>query len=323
MNNITMEKILVTGAAGQLGIELRKALISEFGAECVLATDINPKTAEKFTKVKFLNLDATDYDSIEKIVSREKVTQVYHLAAILSAKGESNPLLTWDLNMKSLLNVLEVARKHNLKVFWPSSIAVFGKGTPRENTPQNPPMLPNTVYGISKQAGEQWCNYYAEKFNIDIRSLRYPGLMSHSANPCGGTTDYAVDIFYQAKKSQKYTCYLKKDTRLPMMYMADAVRAAVELMQAPTAQIKTRTAYNISGIDFTPSEIYDEIKNYIPRFEIKYEPDFRQKIAESWPSTINDEVAQREWNWKPKFTLATIAQEMIKHIKTEKQSIQI
>jgi nucleoside-diphosphate-sugar epimerase len=219
--------------------------------------------------------------------------------------------------MKSLLGILEAARKYQLKIFWPSSIAVFGKNTPRNNTPQNPAMIPGTVYGISKQAGEQWCNYYAQKFNVDVRSLRYPGLISYSAQPGGGTTDYAVDIFYKSKENKNYTCFLSKDTRLPMMYMPDAIRATLELMEAPASEIKTRTSYNVSGVSFTPAELAEEINKHISDFKILYEPDFRQHIADSWPQSIHDEVAKQEWGWKPKYDLKKITVDMLKNIKCE------
>lgn len=310
-----MEKILITGAAGQLGLELTKALASIYGDNNILATDINPDASDKFNTVRFLKLDATDYKSLEEHIQTEKITQVFHLAAILSANGEKNPLFTWNLNMKSLLAVLEAAKKYHLKVFWPSSIAVFGKDTPRENTPQNPGMIPETVYGISKQAGEQWCNYYAEKFNVDVRSLRYPGLISSSSKPGGGTTDYAVDIFYKAKEGKKYTCFLKAKTRLPMMYMPDAIRATIEIMAAPANKIKTRTSYNISGVNFTPVELYEEIKKHSPEFEIFYKPDFRQDIADSWPTSVNDKTAQQEWKWHAEYDLANLTKDMLENIK--------
>lgn len=310
-----MEKILITGAAGQLGVELTHALISKYGANNILASDINSRSDKNFQSVKFTSLDATDSRQMEDIVKSEQITQIYHLAAILSAKGEDNPLFTWELNMKSLLGVLEAARKFHLKVFWPSSIAVFGKDSPRINTPQNPPTIPGTVYGISKQAGEQWCNYYAEKFNVDVRSVRYPGLISYSAPPGGGTTDYAVEIFYEAKERNEYNCFLKADTRLPMMYMQDAVRAAIELMSAPASKIKTRTSYNITGVSFTPNELAKELRGHLPEFKISYKPDFRQKIADSWPTSINDQVAKTEWEWTPEYNLARITKDMLKNIK--------
>lgn len=310
-----MEKILITGAAGQLGLELTNALTSKYGAENILASDINSKSAEKFRSVKFIALDATDSKKIKELVASEDITQIYHLAAILSAKGEDNPLFTWDLNMKSLLGVLEAAREYKLKVFWPSSIAVFGKDTPRENTPQNPGMVPTTVYGISKQAGEQWCNYYATKFKVDVRSLRYPGLISYSAEPGGGTTDYAVDIFYKAKANKEYTCFLSEDTRLPMMYMPDAIRATLNLMEAPPSEIKTRTSYNISGLSFTPQELSEQIKKHIPDFEISYQADFRQDIADTWPKSIDDSVAKTEWQWAPKYSLEQMTRDMLENVK--------
>ncbi|WP_409187163.1 NAD-dependent epimerase/dehydratase family protein [Antarcticibacterium sp. 1MA-6-2] len=313
-----MQKILITGAAGQLGIELINALIPVYGAENILATDINPDAASKFSDTNFLSVNAMDADYLDKIVNEYKIDQVYHLAAILSANGEQNPLATWEVNMKSLLIVLELARKYKLKVFWPSSIAVFGRGTQRQNTPQNPGTIPNTVYGISKQAGEQWCNYYAEKFNVDVRSIRYPGLISYSSPPGGGTTDYAVDIFHKAVCNQNYECFLSEETRLPMMYMPDAVRATLELMQSDFKKIKTRTSYNISGISFTPAELFREIKKHLPEFQISYRPDFRQNIANTWPESIDDSIARIEWGWKPKYDLSKMTLNMLKNINKKR-----
>lgn len=310
-----MDKILITGAAGQLGIELTRALIPVVGSANILATDINPHASSKFKEVRYLPLDAMDAEKLDEIIQREGITHIYHLAAILSANGEKNPLLTWELNMKSLLIILELAKKYDLKIFWPSSIAVFGKDTPRVDTPQNPGMIPTTVYGISKQAGEQWCNYYAEKFDVDVRSIRYPGLISYTAQPGGGTTDYAVDIFYKAKQDSQYECFLKEDTRLPMMYMPDAIRATLELMEVPQARIKTRTSYNLFGMSFTPAELALEIKKHIPDFKISYQPDSRQCIADSWPESIDDGVARYEWGWEPHYTLKKMTRDMLKNIQ--------
>jgi nucleoside-diphosphate-sugar epimerase len=256
-----------------------------------------------------------DKDSLTSIVKNEGVTQIYHLAAILSALGEKNPVQAWDLNMGGLLNVLEVARDHKIeKVFWPSSIAVFGPNTPKHNTPQYTIMEPSTVYGISKQSGERWCEYYFKKFGVDVRSLRYPGLIGYKSAPGGGTTDYAVHIFHEALKSKQYECFLSENTRLPMMYMPDAIDATIGIMEAPADQIKIRSSYNVSGMDFTPRELANEIKRLIPGFEISYKPDSRQQIADSWPQSINDAEAREHWAWKPKFNSTSMVEDMIKNL---------
>lgn len=308
-NNKPMEKILILGAAGQVGIDLTEKLIEIFGSENVIASDIkipeNPKS-------KFLKLDALDKEAIKEVIIHEKITTVYHLVAMLSATGEKNPLLAWRLNMDTLFTILEFAKEGLIKkIFWPSSIAVFGPTTPKVNTPQSTIIEPTTIYGISKFAGELLCQWYYQKHNVDVRSVRYPGLISWKAEPGGGTTDYAVEIFYEAIRNKSYTCFLKEDTRLPMMYMDDAIEATIQLMTTEAEKIKTRTSYNISAFDFTPSELAALIKKHIPDFQIRYSPDFRQNIADSWPQSIDDTQARHDWNWKPKFTLEKMVSEMI------------
>jgi len=262
-------------------------------------------------------LDVLDNNNLEQIIDSEKVTEIYHLAALLSATGEKYPEKAWELNVDGLLNVLNAARKFKIeKIFWPSTIAVFGPHTPKENTPQYCVMDPNTVYGFSKQAGERWCEYYFEKFGVDVRSIRYPGLIGWKAAPGGGTTDYAVHIFYDALKNAHYTSFLNEGTTLPMMYMEDAIRATIDLMEAPAKQISIRSSYNLAGCSFAPEEISQEIKKHIPDFKIDYAPDFRQAIADSWPKSIDDSFAQKDWGWKPTFTLEKMVADMLENIKT-------
>ena len=305
--------ILIVGSNGQLGTVLTEKLRLNYGAVNVIASDLYKKIG---SEDNFITLDATDFKAVEEVVLKNKITQIYHLAAILSAAGEKNPLHAWDLNMVGLLNVLEVAKTHKVdKVFWPSSIAVFGPTTPKINTRQKTIMEPSTVYGISKLAGEFWCNYYHQKYDVDVRSLRYPGIISWKTKPGGGTTDYAVDIYFKAVKDRKYKCYLSKDTRLPMMYMEDAVNATIALMQADRNRIKIRTSYNLAAIDFTPEEISEEIKKHLPDFEISYQPDFRQKIADSWPQSIDDSEARIDWNWQHEFNLKTMTKDILNHIQ--------
>jgi len=307
-----MEKILVIGAGGQLGTELTKALVNRYGAGAVIASDFQESVRSKFDYCSFRTLNVMDKEASAKLIHEEKITQIYHLAAILSATGEKNPIQAWDLNMGGLLSVLELAKEYKIsKVFWPSSIAVFGPDTPKENTPQDAFKNPTTVYGISKLAGEHWCEYYFNKYGVDVRSLRYPGLIGYKSMAGGGTTDYAVDIFHKAVNNENFTCFLKEDTYLPMMYMEDAVNATIELMEAPTAVIKTRTSYNVSGMSFSPKEIYDCIKMHQPDFNIKYEPDFRQSIADSWPKSIDDSAAQNDCGWKAKFDLTKMSAEIL------------
>jgi nucleoside-diphosphate-sugar epimerase len=310
-----MGKILVIGAGGQLGTELTKALAEKFGNENIIATDFQDTVKEKFTYCSFQTLNVMDKAALASIVETHSVTQIYHLAAILSAAGEKNPLQAWDLNMVGLLNVLEIAKSHKIeKVFWPSSIAVFGPNTIQEQTPQQTFKDPNTVYGISKLAGEHWCEYYYNTFGVDVRSIRYPGLIGYKSLPGGGTTDYAVDIYHKAVLSEKFTCFLDKDTYLPMMYMDDAINATIQLMDADKESLSIRTSYNISGMSFSPKEIYESILAFYPNFEIEYQPDFRQQIADSWPNSIDDSIARKDWNWKPAYDLSSMTATIVNNL---------
>lgn len=301
--------VLVIGANGQLGSVLVETLQNKFGLENVIASDLHPK---KEYKGLFEVIDATNFDAIQKVVQNYKVTQIYHLAAILSAKGEENPLQTWDINMKTFFNVLEVSRLNSIeKVFYPSSIAVFGDEATINDTPNDAFLNPATVYGISKAAGENWAQYYFLRYGLDVRSLRYPGVIGYQSLPGGGTTDYAVDIFHKAVIQEPFNCFLKEDAMLPMIYMEDAIRATIELMDAPKEAIKNRTSYNIAGCSFSPSEIAAEILKIYPNFKINYNPDFRQQIAEKWPNSIDDAQASNDWGWKPKFDLTKMVKVMI------------
>ncbi|MGZ5244496.1 MAG: NAD-dependent epimerase/dehydratase family protein [Bacteroidia bacterium] len=307
-------KILILGAGGQVGTELTLSIRENLGTDAVVATDIKPAEGI-FTDGPYEMLDVMDEKKILEVVQKHKPTQIYHLAALLSATAEKNPMFGWDLNMKSLLSVLNISRDNNIKkVYWPSSIAVFGPTTPRENTPQDTVMDPNTVYGISKLAGERWCEYYFQKYGLDVRSLRYPGLISYKTEPGGGTTDYAVHIFYEALRQGKYTCFLSENTPLPMLYMPDAVKATLELMDAPAEKIKIRSSYNLGGISFTPAQLAEEIKKHLPDFSINYEPDFRQKIADSWPGSIDDTRAQQDWGWKADYDMSAMVRDMLENI---------
>jgi len=313
--NMTSETLLVIGAAGQLGTELTAELRRNHGNANVIASDINKPSNAQLNEGPFEMLDATDADRLGAIIDQYKVTQVYLLAAILSAKGEQNPRFAWQLNMQSLLNVLEIAREKKLnKVYWPSSIAVFGPSSPVDSTPQDCVMDPNTVYGISKQAGERWCAYYFEKYGVDVRSLRYPGLIGYKALPGGGTTDYAVDIFHKAIKGEHFESFLSENSYLPMMYMPDAIKATIDLMEAPSANIKVRSSYNLSAISFTPKQIFEEIKKHKPDFTISYNPDYRQKIADTWPNSIDDTNARTDWGWKHQFDLAAMVQDILEQL---------
>ncbi len=312
-----MDKILVTGAMGQLGTELIPALQNIFGESNVISTDIR-SNGENTISGPYTLLNVIDKNALSEIIRQHKITHIYHLAAILSAKAEHNPTQAWDINMTGLSNVLEAARDmHIKKIYWPSSIGIFGHDTPKINTPQFTVMNPSTVYGISKLAGEQWCAYYHQRYGIDVRSLRYPGLIGYNALPGGGTTDYAVDMYYYAIDNKPYTCYLSKNTRLPMMYMPDAVRATIELMEAERSKIKINTSYNIAGMSFTPEEISLVIQKQINSFKIEYQPDYRQKIADSWPSSIDDSSARIDWNWAPVYKLENMSQDMLKNLKKD------
>jgi nucleoside-diphosphate-sugar epimerase len=312
------ERILITGALGQIGTELASALRNIYGVANVITTDIKlPQTAELKSGPHEI-LDVTDIVKLNESVIKNNITQVYHLAAILSASGERNPIKAWQINMNGLLNILESCVTNKVKkLFWPSTIAVFGPTTPKINAPQNTITEPTTVYGISKLAGEGWCNYYFEKEGLDVRSIRYPGLISYKSKPGGGTTDYAVEIFYEALQHGRYECFLAANTRLPMMYMPDAIRGTLELMEAPSHKISVRTSYNFSAFSFSPEKIADEIKKHIPDFKILYHPDFRQQLAASWPQSIDDAIARNDWNWKPEFDLPAMTADMLRHIKVD------
>ncbi len=309
-----MSKILVTGACGQLGSELTAELRRIHGNDFVIASDITDPNS-RLGEGPFEHLDVMDESGIIDLVEKYNVGIIFHLAALLSANAEQKMYRAWNLNMKGLLNVLEVAREKSLeKVFWPSSIAVFGPDAKKEKTPQNTACNPTTVYGISKLAGEQWCAYYYQKFGVDVRSLRFPGLIGYKSLPGGGTTDYAVDIYHKAVNGEPFDCFLERDTKLPMMYMQDAVKATIQLMNAPSEKISIRTSYNISAISFSPEEIAGSIKKRIPDFEIRYNPDHRQKIADSWPNNIDDSQARKDWNWEPYFDLESMTDDIIKHL---------
>jgi len=310
----TTEKILIIGAGGQIGIELTENLSKIYGNDNVVPSDLKENTT--FKNNPYEKLDALDKTALFEIVKKHSITQIYHLAAMLSATGEQNPMFAWKLNMESLFHVLDLAKeKHIKQIYWPSSIAVFGPTTPQFNTPQYTVMEPSTIYGISKQAGERWCEWYFNKFNVDVRSLRYPGLIGWKSAPGGGTTDYAVHIFHEALKKQSYECFLSEETALPMMHMEDAIRATIELMLVPAEKIKIRGSYNLAGISFTPKQIAEEIKKHIPSFTITYKPDFRQAIADSWPKSINDENAKKDWGWKEKYDLPKLVENMLENLK--------
>lgn len=312
------EKILVIGACGQIGVELTLALRKIYGGTNVIASDLREENPLLKDTGPYVSLDVMNKEMLHVQVIRQNITQIYLLAAILSATGEKNPNLAWHLNMQSLLNVLEIAKDENIrKIYWPSSIAVFGPTSPKIKCPQQTIIEPTTVYGISKYAGEFWCNYFFNRYQVDVRSIRYPGLISYKSEPGGGTTDYAVEIFHDAIEENKYTCFLKEDTYLPMMYMPDAIRATIELMESPADKITVRTSYNISGMSFSPKEIGEEIKKHIPGFKIEYKPDYRQPIAESWPQSIDDSVASKDWNWKPEFNLSSMVNDMMLNLKNK------
>lgn len=310
------EKILVIGASGQIGVELTMALRKIYGNQNVIASDLREQNSLLEGTGPYVSLDVMNKEMLHVQVIRQNITQIYLLAAILSATGEKNPNLAWHLNMQGLLNVLDIAREEKLsKVYWPSSIAVFGPTSPKLNCPQQTIIEPSTVYGISKYAGEFWCNYYHQRYGVDVRSLRYPGLISYKSAPGGGTTDYAIEIFHAALEEKKYKCFLEADTYLPMMYMPDAIRATLELMEAPSNKISIRTSYNIAGMSFSPEEIAASIQQEIPDFEISYKPDSRQNIANSWPQSIDDTVAYNDWGWKPDFDLDKMTKDMLANLK--------
>jgi nucleoside-diphosphate-sugar epimerase len=310
------EKILVIGACGQIGVELTLELRRIYGGSQVVASDLREENELLKGTGPYVSLDVMNKEMLHVQIIRQNITQIYLLAAILSATGEKNPNLAWSLNMQSLLNVLDIAKDEQIqKVYWPSSIAVFGPTSPKKNCPQQTIIEPITVYGISKYAGEFWCNYYNHRYKLDVRSLRYPGLISYKSEPGGGTTDYAVEIFYEALEEKKYKCFLKEDTYLPMMYMPDAIRATIQLMETDAKNISVRTSYNISGMSFSPKEISSEIKKHIPEFITIYKPDYRQTIAESWPQSIDDSVAKKDWNWKPAYNLENMTVDMLENMK--------
>lgn len=309
------EKILVIGASGQIGVELTLALRKIYGDPNVVASDLREENDLLKGTGPYVSLDIMNKEMLHVQVIRQNITQIYLLAAILSATGEKNPNLAWNLNMQGLLNVLDIAKEEQIrKVYWPSSIAVFGPSSPRINCPQQTIIEPTTVYGISKHAGEFWCNYYHQKYHVDVRSLRYPGLISYKSSPGGGTTDYAIEIFHGALQERHYTCFLGEDTYLPMMYMPDAIRATIELMEAPAEQISVRTSYNLSSMSFSPRQVADEIRRFIPAFTVTYRPDYRQAIADSWPQSIDDSHARADWNWKPEYDLARMTEDMIANL---------
>jgi nucleoside-diphosphate-sugar epimerase len=309
------EKILIIGSCGQIGTELTIKLRELYGNDNVVAADINSGSNELMYSGPFEILDATKKDDVKKIIKKYKITDVYLMAAMLSAVGEKFPEKAWNLNMSSLLIVLDLAKEGFIKkVFWPSSMAAFGPTSPKVDTPQMTIMEPSTVYGISKLAGERWCEYYYQKFGVDVRSIRYPGIISWKTKPGGGTTDYAIDIFYKAVSHEDYTCFLSENTRLPMMYMDDAIKATVDIMLAESSKIKVRSSYNLSAIDFTPAEVYEEIKKHYPDFKVTYSPDFRQAIADSWPQRIDDSVARKDWGWNHSFDLEKMTSDMIKNL---------
>ncbi|KKN08308.1 hypothetical protein LCGC14_1057970 [marine sediment metagenome] len=307
--------ILIIGACGQIGTELTYALRDTYGSENVIASDIREGNEDLMGSGPFEILDATDYDALEEIIAYYQINEVYLMAAMLSATAEKFPMRAWNLNMNSLFNVLNLGKEKKVeKIFWPSSIAVFGLNTPKSDTPQSTIMEPSTVYGISKQSGERWCEYYHHKFGVDVRSVRYPGLISWKTMPGGGTTDYAVEIYHKALSEKKYSCFLKADTSLPMMFMDDAIRATLQIMYADAEKVRIRSSYNLAAMSFTPIEIAESIKKHIPDFEISFMPDFRQAIADSWPSSIDDSSAQKDWKWESEFDLEKTTEVMLKNL---------
>ncbi|WP_225036587.1 NAD-dependent epimerase/dehydratase family protein [Winogradskyella sp. SM1960] len=314
-------KILIIGACGQIGTELTTKLREIHGVDNVIASDINTRKLELVNAGPFVILDAKNFNAIKDCCINHNIDTVYLMAALLSATGEKYPMEAWDLNMNSLFHVLNLAKTKQIKkVFWPSSIAVFGPTTPNKNTPQHTISEPTTVYGITKQVGERWCEYYHNKYGVDVRSIRYPGIISHKAMPGGGTTDYAVEIYHEAIKEGKYEGFLSEDTNLPMMFMDDAIKATTQIMAAPSEDITIRSSYNLAAISFTPKEIAESIKAEMPEFSMTYKPDFRQAIADSWPTSIDDSVARKDWNWSHDFDLKKMTSEMLTQLKKKYQS---
>lgn len=310
------KRILIIGACGQIGTELTIYLRQRFGSHKVIASDIREGDEELMNSGPFEILDATNYEAIQEVVIRYEITEVYLMAAMLSATAEKFPMRGWNLNMDSLFHVLNLAKDKKVeKVFWPSSIAVFGPTTPKNDTPQHTIMEPSTVYGISKQTGERWCEYYNKRYGVDVRSIRYPGLISYKTLPGGGTTDYAVDIYHKALKHKQYVCFLNAETTLPMMFMDDAIRATVNIMEADKEDIKIRSSYNLAGMSFDPEDVTASIKKHISEFEISYEPDFRQDIADSWPQSIDDSEARKDWGWESKISLDEMTEIMLTNLK--------
>lgn len=311
--------ILILGACGQIGTELTYALRKSHGTDTVIASDIREGNDDMMNSGPFELLDATDYNALEEVIAYYEISEVYLMAAMLSATAEKFPMRAWNLNMNTLFNILNLAKDKKIdKIFWPSSIAVFGPNTPDINTPQNTIMEPTTVYGISKQSGERWCDYYYNKYGVDVRSIRYPGLISWKTMPGGGTTDYAVEIYHKALSDQTYTCFLEEDTKLPMMFMDDAIKATMLLMESDADTIKIRSSYNLSAMSFTPKEIANSIQKELPEFTIDYAPDFRQDIADTWPSSIDDSHAQKDWGWQPEFDLERTTESMLRNLKNSK-----
>ncbi|MGB5271402.1 NAD-dependent epimerase/dehydratase family protein [Eudoraea sp.] len=312
------KSILILGACGQIGTELTLALRELYGNEQVVASDIREGTDSLMNSGPFELLDATNYEAIEDVIMYHEIEEVYLMAAMLSATAEKFPERAWNLNMNSLFNVLNLAKEKKIeKLFWPSSIAVFGPNTPKDNTPQSTIMEPSTVYGISKQSGERWCSYYYHKFGVDVRSVRYPGLISWKTLPGGGTTDYAIEIYHAALEKASYTCFLNEDVKLPMMFMDDAIRATIKLMDCNPEKISVRSSYNLAAMSFSPADISASIKKHIPNFKVSYSPDFRQGIAETWPSSIDDSKAKEDWGWESKFNLENTTVEMLKHLPSQ------
>jgi len=308
------ERILVTGAAGQIGSELVLELQKKYGKDNIISIDIHaPEKWEGILEV----FDVLDKEKVEQLIQKYKISTIYHLVSILSAYGEKNPQKTWQVNIESLKNILEFARQYNLKVFWPSSIAAFGPTTPNDPTPQETIRVPTTMYGVTKVAGELLCNYYSLKFGVDVRSVRYPGLISWKTEPGGGTTDYAVAIYYEAIKQKKYTCFVREDTVLPMMYMDDAIRATIQIMESDSSKIKIRTSYNLAAMSFSAKELTESIQKHIPDFKCDYEPDNRQQIADSWPKRLDDSEARKDWNWKPEFDLDKMTIDMLENLRVK------